>query len=942
MKPKLIGAVVITLLAFSINQALAQNAAASSQTQTGDSQATPSTVPADGQSEKSDDKKKSEAKKLQVVQVTGSLIPQAQIEGASPVTTVTAKDIEKEGFVDTYDALRSLTVANGSVQDPQSTGGFTPAAKTISLFGLSPDFTLTLLNGRPMASYPLAYNGNTNITDIANIPVGLIDHIDVLTGGQSSIYGSAAIAGVVNIVLKDHIEGTHLDLRYGDYSDGGGASKRLQLSSGHQWGDFDISGGIQISKQDPIWAYQRSYIDSLNDDPDPSGRVNSRTFLRLNSSTNEYIDPGSAACSPLSYLYNNSTSYSYRADHGYYCGSPDNVSNATLANQETDANGSLFLRYHLDDHTEIYSDMLYSYSNPTYVGGSPSWNQTFYNQTSGQYEEWQRIFAPEEISSEAGQQQIFTRTYNFSLGIRGQIGNSDWNYDAYYNRSQSNVVRETLDFLTNNGINNYYLGPSLGTDANGYTIYAPNLSRLYQPLTPALYSQFTADDRATSVSWTQNETVTANTTDLFSMPSGDVGAAVIAQTSNQRFSNASASPLAAEGYFLGVTGSTTAAGASEQSAIGGEMKVPLFQQLTADVSTRYDKYLYGGGEHGRPTYKLGLEYRPLDTLLIRGSYATAFRAPDMFYLFSAHSSGYSGATDYYQCRLAGYNASTYSNCPVGDQSILAVSSGNPDLKDITAKTLTYGFVWSTLDNKLSWSVDYSAFRITNEVETLSTDEILQEEANCRLGKSENGQTAYDIDSPTCQQVLGEVSRLPASSPVNPGGIQQVSTYPINVASEYQTGIQSALKYRLPTSSMGTFTFGLDYYDEFVHTFQEKAGDPVTNYLCCSNSDEFKSRVSGTVTWDIGKWSTTFYAIRDGHTWNAIGTEQDIGPWITFNGSLRYKVSPKTTVSLTANNLFNRRPPTDNTNDNWPYYDEGDYNALGRSVFLDVGFDLGTD
>ena len=84
----LISAVAITLLAFSINQALAQSATGSPQTQTGDSQATPSTPPVDGKSEKSDDKKKSEAKKLQVVQVTGSLIPQAQIEGASPVTTV--------------------------------------------------------------------------------------------------------------------------------------------------------------------------------------------------------------------------------------------------------------------------------------------------------------------------------------------------------------------------------------------------------------------------------------------------------------------------------------------------------------------------------------------------------------------------------------------------------------------------------------------------------------------------------------------------------------------------------------------------------------------------------------------------------------------------------------------------------------------------------------
>lgn len=930
----------MSLLAFSITQALAQDTPPPSSTNN-PSTTTSTTTSTSGSSQQSNTSTTTETKpkKLQAVQVTGSLIPQAQVEGASPVTSVTAEDIAKKGFVDTYDALRSLPIANGSVEDPQFTGGYTPAAKTISLFGLSPDFTLTLLNGRPMASYPLAYNGSINITDIANIPVGLIDRIDVLTGGQSSIYGSAAIAGVVNIVLKDHIEGTHVDFRYGGYPSGGGESKRLQISSGHQWGDFSISGGLQLSKQDPIWAYQRSYINSVDDDPDLDGRVNSRTFLRENAITGQYVDPGASACGPLSYMYGGSTTYSYRSGHGYYCGSPDNVGDATLSNQETDADGLLQLRYHLNDHTELYSDTLYSYSNPTYVGGSPFWNQTFYNKTTGQYEEWQRIFAPEEIGSSAADQHVFTKTYNVSIGVRGSIGDSDWNYDAYYNRSQSDVVREAQDFTTNNGIQQYYLGQQLGTDANGYPIYAPNLSRLYQPLSPQLFNEFTGDNSARSVSWTQNETITANTTNLFSLPGGDVGAAVIAQTSNQRFSNASASPEAAEGYFLGQTGSTTAAGQSEQYALGGEMQLPLIKSLTADLSARYDKYLYGGTQHGKPTYKIGLEYRPIDTLLIRGSYATAFRAPDLFYLFSARNSGYSTATDYYQCRLAGYNSSNYTNCPISDQSIYGVTSGNTALKDITAKTFTYGFVWSTSDNRLSWSVDYDNINVANEVVTLSTDEILQEEADCRLGKSESG-VVYNINSPTCQQVIGEVIRYPESNPVNPGGIKQVNTYPINVASEHQSGIQSALKYKLKTEYVGEFDFEADYYDEFKHTYEEKAGDPTLNYLCCGNNDEFKSRISGSATWIIGKFSSTLYGIRDGVTWNSLGTRPDIGPWITFNGSVSYKVTPKVTVALTSNNIFNKRPPMDSTNDSWPFYDEGDYNALGRSVFLDVGFDLG--
>ncbi|WP_243041357.1 TonB-dependent receptor plug domain-containing protein [Dyella sedimenti] len=940
MKPTFAGACTLSLLALSITRAFAGGVDAApvdppAQTQAASSQ--------DTHADDSDAAKQEKAKKLEVMQVTGSLIPRAQIEGPSPVTTITAKDIDRQGFADTFEALRALPIANGSVQDPQFTGGYTPGAKTISLFGLSPSFTLTLLNGRPMASYPLAYNGNNNITDIANIPVGLIDHIDVLTGGQSSIYGSAAIAGVVNIVLKDHIEGTHVSLRYGDYSDGGGASKRLQVSSGHQWGDFELSGGIQLSKENPIWAYQRSYIDSYDDDPTGKGAVNSRTFLRMAAGDNaHYIDPGAATCAPLSYLYHGSTSYSYRAGSslGYYCGSPENVSFATLANQSTDANGSLFARYHINDSTELYADMLYSFSNPTYVGGSPFWNQTFYNQASGQYEEWQRIFAPEEVGADATDQHVFTRSYNVSLGVRGSIGSSSWDYDAYYNRSQSNVVRKSTDFLANNGIDNYYLGPQLGTDANGYPIYAPNLDRLYQPLTQAQYNQFTATNRASSMSWTQNETITTNTTSLFTLPAGDVGFAAIVQNSNERFDNRSASPLADEGYFRGVTGSTAAAGKRSQYAFGGEMRVPLLETLTANVSGRYDKYSYAGGGNGKATYKLGLEYRPIDTLLLRGSYATAFRAPDMFYLFSSRSSGYSQSTDYYKCRQQGYNSQTYDNCAQAGTSMLAVSSGNTGLKDITAKSFTYGFVWSTPDNNLSWSVDYNAIRISNEVVTLGNDEILEQEADCRLGTSENGQTAYDINSPTCREVLGEVKRLPSTDPVNPGGVQEVDTYPINVASEYQTGIQSTLNYHLTTASLGSFQFGLDYYDELKHTYQEKTGDPTINYLCCANSDEFKSRVSGTVTWNIGKWSSTLFGIRNGRTWNAIGTEKNIGPWITFNGSVNYKVTPMTSISLVVNNIANKRPPKDITNGNWPYYDEGDYNALGRALYLEVGFDFG--
>ncbi len=204
-----------------------------------------------------DTTKKKEDQKLGTVVVTGSLIPQSQIETASPVITITTQQLERSGFGSVYDALRAQPIATGAVQDNQFAGGFTPGATTISLLGLDPGFTLYLINGHPMADFPLLYNGSSNFVDLSDIPVGMVDHIDILPGNQSSIYGSSAIAGVINIILKDKIDGYELNVRGGGYTGGGGANERFEFLGGHSWGNLDVTFGIQFSNQRPIYGYNR-------------------------------------------------------------------------------------------------------------------------------------------------------------------------------------------------------------------------------------------------------------------------------------------------------------------------------------------------------------------------------------------------------------------------------------------------------------------------------------------------------------------------------------------------------------------------------------------------------------------------------------------------------------------------------------------------------------
>ena len=144
----------------------------------------------------------SDATTLDKVTVTGSRIKRAQVEGPAPVTVITAADIERQGFATVFDALNSLTQNTASIQNELNQNGFTPNASFLNLRGLGPGYQLVLINGRRAADYPLPYNSQSNAVNLANIPAAALERVEVLTGGASAIYGSDAVAGVVNLIMK--------------------------------------------------------------------------------------------------------------------------------------------------------------------------------------------------------------------------------------------------------------------------------------------------------------------------------------------------------------------------------------------------------------------------------------------------------------------------------------------------------------------------------------------------------------------------------------------------------------------------------------------------------------------------------------------------------------------------------------------------------------------
>lgn len=914
--------------------------------------------------------KDQKAKKLQAITVTGSLIPQSQIETANPVITITGEDMTKKGFANVYEALRAQPLSTGAVQDSTFTAGFTPGAETISLLGLPPDFTLFLLNGRPMADFPLLYNGSANFTDLSTIPLSMVDHIDILPGNQSSIYGSAAIAGVVNVVLKKKMQGYDLDYRAGAYTDGGGQQQRFDFSGGYNTDKLSLLYSFQVDDQHPVFGYNRKLTSSTLSNPNPSARYATPSVIAWQyRGFNNYLDPNDyGGCGALSGLFGGTVSRQVRSNRGepngegpgYFCGSNTELGYSTLLNKERTYSGYVNMTYQINDTTQLFGSLLYAdqkvrfYAGPNYNWWAPDNGNYIFNPSTGYLEFYEKLFSPEEIGGplvNADNQQ--KKMYNADIGIRGSFGDSDWNYEAYFSRADYKLNDRQMRPLTGpveDFFRNQFLGPQQGT-YYGYAVYTPDFAKFLQPITPADYRGFSDFITSTDHTYTQIANLQITNSSLFHLPAGDVGIAAVLQAGNQYW-NQPTDPRVIAGDFWGLTG-TSGVGKRDNYAGAVEFLVPIFSMLTADVSARYDHYKnVGAGSDEKPTYKLGLEFRPIDTLLLRANYATAFRAPDMANVFQGPSGFYNFATDYYKCQK--YQPTTpIQNCTWDSVQYKGFDEGNASLKSITAKSWGYGVVWSPT-SKFTIKADYYDISIKNEISPLSTDTLLHTDADCLLGN-------LDINSPTCVDAVTRIQRTPVNAnPAFSENIDTITVGPINVSNEHVKGVVASLDYRLDAGRFGDFTFGARYNNTLHHTYQQYPGDPTIMLLRNPYwSSEFKTIFTGVVTWDIGNWSTTVSGQRYGATPNYYAQTHSAGygtpcltsngyttcpgtvaPWMTYNASVKYQVTPDIAASLIVNNVFDSMPPADTTWVGWPYYNQFNYNPFGRIIWLDLKIHFG--
>ena len=858
------------------------------------------------------------------VVVTGSRIARASLDGPSAVTVITGDDITKQGYKSVFDALSNQVQNSGFVQGADFGNTFTPSANTISLRGLGPNHTLVLLNGRRLADFPIAYEGTVNFTNLANIPSSIVERIEILSGGASAIYGSDAIAGVVNIILKKKAEGIDVNVKLGGTSRGGGAERRVQVTGGQQFDRLSTVFALEFSERNPIGAYQRDFMAERSGTP-------TNLLSRRDATAGRYIDPG-ATCSQLGDLFGGSV-VNYASRTGNYCAS-NKVSptywSVQTRNQSKNAFGSA--NYALDENTTLFADVLLGRNNTVNNTRGPSWtssslnNGYFLNQNTGHYETWTRYISPEEMGGLSRYDRFWEDgAVAASLGARGIVPGTSWKWEAGYSASWYESKGRTPRALST--IDSFFLGPRLGQDASGVAVYAPDAARLATRLNPEEFGAITGYAESDDESWTHTVSASANG-EVLQLPAGPLQLAVVAEAGRQGFTNAPDARIN-QGYFNLAPNSAVTAGTRNRFALGTEANIPLHKILTATLAGRYDRYEFAERDSGKFTYAGGLELRPAREVLVRANYATSFRAPDMNYIYKARGTGYySSTTDHYRCGATGQ---PLANCEFANVSPGAdyVQYGSTDLKPEQGKSYGAGIVWSP-STSFDASVDYWDIKIDDLVTNLSADQLLRDEASCRLG-------TLDIGSSLCADTLARITRYAANSPVRPGEIREIRVNPINAAQESSSGIDVSARYTLRTAVWGAFTLRGNYSKTLSRRSKQFAGDTVRDELNSLTSSDWPDKLAASLNWNHGAWSSTLFATRYGKIPNSAQTDY-LTPTTLVNASVMYRFNDRLTLSAIVNNVFDRIKH--DTSAGWPNYAVGSYSPAGRTGWVELNYHFG--
>lgn len=919
---------------------------------------------------------------LKEIVVTGSRIPRSEVEGAKPVTVVTGVQIKAEGYTTLHEFLNSLpqVQATDFASRPSTWGNTAVNARTVDLRGLGPDHVLLLVDGHRVVDYPQAQNGggaHYSFQNYANIPTGMVERVEILPTGASAIYGSDAVAGVINVILKKKYQGDDLQIQSGGATRGGRQYFDANLTGGRSGDRWSVVYNVEHTNRSPLWGRDRPWTASEADAGygawDPSARLfGYQTYdaLSLYDIDGNYIAPPAGACAQF-------PAFSRRdkktiatsgnevtgpiTDHGSYCTQHDMFRNWVLSPGLRSNDGYVHGQYDLTDDLQLYGSLG--------LWDTHGWSQTerpflypmgglpvpFYDQGSGQVV---TNFFRQLTRAEMGTQgNTYDNEQYWTLrgGLRGTILDQRFHWDLNLGH-QKYIVHEDYAGLNEQGMFDYFFGPQLGTTTIGgieYPVYDVNPQRFWNPITPQDYATFGVSGTNSAASWMDDASLNVNG-DLFRIPWSQqaVGWAAVLEANHQGY-GLNPDPRGNDTHFGDpFQDYNTGGGTRTRYAFGTEFRVPILDSLSWDIAGRIDKYNDASIANIARTWNTGFEWRPLPGLLLRGSYGTNFHAPDMEAIYMNQSTAPVGIyRDDLQCIR---QHDTTCESTQHSTYYTLYSGGNRNLLPETGHSWTYGFVWDIPGVQgLSVQADYWHMGISDQIRWIDQQTLITDEAGCLTGLTYSGAPyiAHAPGSAYCNEAIANVVRDAD------GNITAVHTGPINEAQLYVSGVDAALSYAFRTDNWGAFRLGIQYTNNLSRKERVLDSDPLTNtrYL------NVASKVTGSLAWTRGPWDVTLYGLRwgsvraphyggcevlangiipaDGDP-SCVTYKGRVPPWIVWSGAIGYRFDQRLKMTLNVSNIFDKVGAI-------PYYAGGfefiprnqgaDY--TGREVFLTIDYKI---
>jgi iron complex outermembrane receptor protein len=667
-------------------------------------QSTPATAQDQGQN----------TKQLQTITVTGSALPRVDTETPSPVTVITAQQIARSGYTTISDVVRAVSADNsGSIPNAFS-NGFAAGASGVALRGLTVNSTLVLIDGHRVANYAVSDDGQRSFVDLNTIPLAAVERIEVLKDGASSIYGADAIAGVVNIIMRPNFKGVEATADVGTSQHGGGFTRKATLLAGG--GDLDKDHynayfSVQYEKDNSILGRQRDYPYNTSDLSAIGGSPLGGAPGRAAGPNGAIQNPATGLWQPLQPC--TTGPLVTEAGKGSWC--RFDIANATGQIQPAMEQGGIYGRItvKLNDTTKAYLSASFDQSKlwaPGLTGRSIQASTPINtnnitlpaNNPSNPF----GVAAP--ISYRFGDIPFGNNYTNHSArlvgGLSGIMG--DWNYDVTGVINHTWLNTQQYGYLAYAGVIN-----AINKGTYSFTNPASNSAAVRQSIAPGYDKTSTSD--MDSLDFSANRS-------LWDLPGGSMGLALGAQVRHEAQDDPTLNPETIDPLtgqpsleFMGL-GNAHTKGSRDVTGVYGELDMPLLESLEVDASGRFDHYSDVGNNFAP---KIGMKWKPLDWVAIRGTYSKGFRAPSFAENGSSASQGF---VTYQTPASFQANHSASYNLPY---ALAEFTQANPHIKPEKANSFTFGVVLQPT----TWfnaSFDYYNIRKSNVIVAADTSSAL--------------------------------------------------------------------------------------------------------------------------------------------------------------------------------------------------------------------------